>query len=353
MSAREAITQAEALSQEMNGAERSSSRPRLLSDFVGQKETRENLSIFIEASRRRGEALDHVLLAGPPGLGKTTLAHIIARERQVNLRTTSGPALQKPGDLAALLTGLEPYDVLFIDEIHRLTLQVEEIFYSALEDFALDLMIGEGVGARSVRVALNPFTLVGATTRSGLLSAPLRDRFGISIRLDFYHPSELAQIVERTAGILGCSFSAQSVAEIARRARGTPRIAERLLRRVRDFALPEGRGEADHQAVLDALARLKVDEAGLDDLDHLYLRCLTEMFAGRAVGIETLAAALGETRDTLEDGVEPYLLRQGLILRTPRGRVAASLAYKHLGLTAPQIAKDLTGDLLPDSGDYE
>ena len=332
MSARPAITQAEALGQEEGRA----SRPRFLSDFIGQRETRENLGIFIEASRRRGEALDHVLLAGPPGLGKTTLAHIIARERQANLRGTSGPALQKPGDLAALLTGLEPYDVLFIDEIHRLTLQVEEILYSALEDFALDLMIGEGVGARSVRVSLNPFTLVGATTRSGLLSAPLRDRFGIAIRLDFYSQEELEQIVERASGLMGCSFGRPSIVEIARRSRGTPRIAERLLRRVRDFALPEGRGQADHQSVIAALARLKVDEAGLDDLDHRYLRCLTQMFAGRAVGIETLAAALGETRDTLEDGVEPYLLRQGLILRTPRGRVASGSAYAHLGLVAPQ-----------------
>ncbi len=345
MSAREAITQAEALGQE----DRRAVRPHLLTDFIGQQETRENLRIFIDAARQRGEALDHVLLAGPPGLGKTTLAHIIARERQVNLRMTSGPALQKPGDLAALLTGLEPYDVLFIDEIHRLTLQVEEIFYSALEDFALDLMIGEGVGARAVRVALNPFTLVGATTRSGLLSAPLRDRFGISIRLDFYSPRELVQIIERTAGILGCAFSARSIEEMARRARGTPRIAERLLRRVRDFALPAGRGEADHASVLAALERLQVDEAGLDHLDHLYLRCLTEMFAGRAVGVETLAAALGETRDTLEDGVEPYLLRQGFILRTPRGRVASGAAYAHLGLKPPPTGDVASGDLLPYS----
>ena len=318
----------------LDGEEIGLSRPRLLDDFIGQDEAKENLRVFIHAARDRGEALDHVLLIGPPGLGKTTLAHIIARERGAHWRATSGPALQKPGDLAALLTQLEPYDILFIDEIHRLNLHVEEILYPALEDLALDLIIGEGAGARSVRVQLNPFTLIGATTRGGLLSSPLRDRFGITLRLDFYSADALSEIIRRAAGLLNLDLSADSIRALAQRSRGTPRIAERLLRRVRDFLFTDGR--SDHAAVLAALARLRVDQLGLDELDSQYLRCLTQMFAARAVGVETLAAALGETRDTIEDMIEPYLLRQGFILKTPRGRVATEAAYRHLNIPLPQ-----------------
>jgi Holliday junction DNA helicase RuvB len=306
------------------------SRPRYLEDFFGQEELKQNLKVFISAAQQRKEPLDHILLAGPPGLGKTTLANIIARERGANLRTTSGPALQRQGDLAALLTGLEPFDVLFIDEIHRLNLQVEEILYPALEDYALDIIIGEGAGARSVRVQLNPFTLVGATTRSGLISGPLRDRFGITLRLDFYSQEVLAEIIAHSAAALELTLSPRSIQELAKRSRGTPRIAERLLRRVRDFLL-NWQGD-DYAGVLDGLKKLGIDEAGLDHLDYRYLRCLAETFSGRAVGVDSLAAALGETRDTIEDGLEPYLLRCGFIERTPRGRVATALAHKHLGL---------------------
>lgn len=322
-----ALTQPHSLEGEFFGT----SRPQYLVDFVGQDELKQNLSVFISASKTRKEPLDHVLLAGPPGLGKTTLAQIIARERFSNIRSTSGPVLQRPGDLAAILTGLESCDVLFIDEIHRLNLQVEEILYPALEDFALDIIIGEGTGARSVRVQLNPFTLIGATTRSGLLSAPLRDRFGITLRLDFYSQKVLAEIIARSAKLLNVKLSEKSIIELAKRSRGTPRIAERLLRRVRDF-LSTTEIKDDYPAVLDALEKLKVDEEGLDALDYRYLKCLAETFSGRPVGIETLAAALGETRDTIEDALEPYLLRRGFIERTPRGRLATQLAYRHLGI---------------------
>ncbi len=331
------LTKAESLNGEFFGT----SRPRYLEDFIGQETLKQNLKIFIKAATQRQEPLDHILLAGPPGLGKTTLANIIARERGANLRTSSGPALQRPGDLAALLTGLEPFDILFIDEIHRLNLQVEEILYPALEDYALDIIIGEGAGARSVRVQLNPFTLVGATTRSGLISTPLRDRFGITLRLDFYSQEMLAEIIRRSAGLLDLFLSAESIKELAKRSRGTPRIAERLLRRVRDF-LDQNQGQREgeqgaeqvneHQAVLDALKQLSIDEEGLDALDYRYLKCLIETFSGRAVGVDTLAAALGETKDTIEDSLEPYLLRRGFIERTPRGRIATELAYQHLNL---------------------
>ena len=305
-------------------------RPQTLSQFVGQKDLADNLGVFISAAKTRKEPLDHLLFAGPPGLGKTTLAQIVSHERGVALRATSGPVLQKPGDLAAILTHLEPHDVLFIDEIHRLAPAVEEILYPALEDFVLDLVIGSGPGAQSVRVALNPFTLVGATTRTGLITTPLRDRFGIVMRLDYYPAEALEQIVRRAAQILESPLEEDAAREIARRARGTPRIAQRLLRRVRDFALAADERAITKARTADALLRLKVDEKGLDALDHRYLLCLIKNFAGLPTGIETLSAALGETRDTLEDTVEPYLIREGFLLRTPRGRVASPKAYAHL-----------------------
>ncbi len=310
-------------------------RPQTLTEFVGQSAAKANLKIFIEAARARGEALDHVLLFGPPGLGKTTLAQITARELGVNFRATSGPILNKPGDLAAILTNLEPRDVLFIDEIHRLPPTVEEILYPAMEDHVLDLIIGEGPSARSVRIDLAPFTLVAATTRAGLLATPLRDRFGIPIRLEFYTTEELKSVVLHAARKMGAALSDGGAAEIAARARGTPRVAGRLLRRVRDFAEADGAAQIDRAAAARGLARLEVDEAGLDSLDRHYLRALIETYGGGPVGAETLAAALAEARDSVEDVIEPYLLQQGYVLRTPRGRVAGGKAYLHLGLTAP------------------
>jgi Holliday junction DNA helicase RuvB len=312
-------------------------RPQTLADFTGQQASRENLSIFIAAARQRGEALDHVLLHGPPGLGKTTLAQIVSRELGVGFRATSGPVIQRAGDLAAILTNLQPRDVLFIDEIHRLQPAIEEILYPAMEDFQLDLIIGEGPAARSVRIDLPPFTLVAATTRAGLLATPLRDRFGIPLRLVFYTPDELVRIVARGADKLGFALSADGAMEIARRARGTPRIAGRLLRRVRDFAsmiVPSG--EAVRAEVVDvALQRLEVDALGLDGMDRRYLRRIAEYHNGGPVGVETLAAALAEARDTLEDVIEPYLIQEGLVLRTSRGRVLGERGWRHLGLVPP------------------
>jgi Holliday junction DNA helicase RuvB len=310
-------------------------RPQRLADFVGQAKVRANLEIFVQAARGRGEALDHVLFVGPPGLGKTTLAQIVARELGVNFRATSGPVIARAGDLAALLTNLEERDVLFIDEIHRLNPAVEEILYPALEDYQLDLIIGQGPAARSVRIDLARFTLVGATTRLGLLTTPLRDRFGIPIRLDFYENSELEQIVRRNARILGAPITGSGVREIARRSRGTPRIAGRLLRRVRDFAAVEGAGEITDAVADRALLALDVDERGLDALDRRYLSNIAENFGGGPVGIETISAALSEPRDAIEDIVEPYLIQQGFVQRTPRGRLLTPRAFAHLGMAAP------------------
>ena len=320
-------------------------RPLSFDDFVGQKAAIENLKVFVGAAGRRNEALDHVLLSGPPGLGKTTLAQIVTKELGVNFRATSGPVIAKAGDLAAILTNLDERDVLFIDEIHRLLPAVEEILYPAMEDFALDLVIGEGPSARTVRIDLPPFTLVGATTRAGLLATPLRDRFGVPVRLEFYDTAELASIVARGARKLGAPMSEDGATEIAKRARGTPRVAGRLLRRVRDFAEADG-APVINRAVADAaLKRLEVDAVGLDSLDRRYLRVLIEGFAGGPAGLDTLAAACAEARDALEDVVEPFLIQQGFIQRTPRGRVAAPRAWSHLGLEPPRtVAGDLFGD---------
>src|SRR5271166_4730332 len=312
-------------------------RPRNLSEFVGQQQARENLSVFIEAARGRAEALDHVLFSGPPGLGKTTLAQIVARELGVNFRSTSRPVLAKAGDLAALLTNLEARDVLFIDEIHRLNPAVEEILYPAMEDFQLDLIIGEGPAARSVKINLAPFTLVGATTRAGLLTNPLRDRFGIPVRLNFYSEAELEEIVNRGARVLGIGLTADGANEIARRARGTPRIAGRLLRRVRDFAAVAGAAAIDRGVADKALAALEVDGAGLDAMDRRYLSTIAVNYGGGPVGVETLAAALSEPRDAIEDIIEPYLIQCGLLQRTPRGRLITSHAFRHLGLAEPAL----------------
>jgi len=310
-------------------------RPQRLSEFIGQEQARANLKVFIEAARSRQEALDHVLFVGPPGLGKTTLAQIVARELGVNFRATSGPVIAKAGDLAALLTNLEPRDVLFIDEIHRLNPAVEEILYPAMEDFQLDLIIGEGPAARSVKIDLSPFTLIGATTRAGLLTNPLRDRFGIPVRLNFYSEAELEQIVNRGARVLGIGMTADGANEIARRARGTPRIAGRLLRRVRDFAHVDGNKAVDRKIADRALGELEVDAAGLDAMDRRYLKTIAESYGGGPVGVDTLAAALREPRDAIEDIIEPFLIQKGFIQRTPRGRLLTSHAFKHLGIAEP------------------
>ncbi|MFC0384560.1 Holliday junction branch migration DNA helicase RuvB [Muricoccus vinaceus] len=322
-------------------------RPQTLADFTGQPALRENLSVFVQAARDRGDALDHVLLFGPPGLGKTTLAQIVSRELGVGFRATSGPVLQRAGDLAAILTNLQPRDVLFVDEIHRLQPAIEETLYPAMEDFQLDLIIGEGPAARTVRIDLPPFTLVGATTRAGLLATPLRDRFGIPLRLQFYSAEELELIVARGAQKLGFVLTPDGAREIARRARGTPRIAGRLLRRIRDFAAVAGR-PADKALADSALERLEVDRLGLDAMDRRYLRRLADHHGGGPVGVETLAAALAESRDTLEEVIEPYLIQEGLILRTQRGRVLGLPGWKHLGMTPPRSALASQGDLLDD-----
>lgn len=319
---------------EQDAAE-ASLRPLALSDFTGQPDLVANLRVFIAAASSRAEPMDHVLLFGPPGLGKTTLAQIVARELGVNFRATSGPMLTKAGDLAAILTNLQPRDVLFIDEIHRLNANVEEVLYPAMEDFQLDLIIGEGPSARSIRIDLPPFTLVGATTRAGLLTNPLRDRFGIPLRLQFYSAGELQKIVLRGAGKLGMELSEDGALEIARRSRGTPRIAGRLLRRVRDFAAVAGVSPVELPHVDASLNRLQVDTSGLDDMDRRYLKCIADHYGGGPVGVETLAAALSEQRDALEEVVEPYLLQQGLVQRTPRGRMLSDKGYRHLGLNAP------------------
>lgn len=312
----------------------SSLRPKFLDDYIGQEKVKNNLKVFIEAAKQRGESLDHVLLYGPPGLGKTTLASIVANEMKVNLKITSGPAIEKPGELAAILNNLSEHDVLFIDEIHRLNRQVEEVLYPAMEDFAIDVMIGKGAAARSIRLDLPHFTLIGATTRAGMLTAPLRDRFGVVNRLEFYTNEELSDILERSAYVLGISIDSAGAGEIARRSRGTPRLANRLLKRVRDFAEVEYHGEITYEIARTALNRLEVDTLGLDETDRTMLKTMIEKFGGKPVGLDTLAAAIGEDPGTIEDVYEPYLIKNGFINRTPRGRMVTELCYRHFGLEA-------------------
>ncbi len=326
-------------------------RPTRLDDFIGQPRTKEQLEIFIHAARKRGEALDHVLVFGPPGLGKTTLANIIAREMEARLRQTSGPVLEKAGDLAAILTNLEPNDVLFIDEIHRMSPAIEEILYPAMEDYRLDIMIGEGPAARSIKLDLPAFTLVGATTRAGLLTSPLRDRFGIVHRLQFYTIEELGRIVERSARLLALSFDNGGVEAVAARSRGTPRIANRLLRRVRDYAEVRSDGFINREVADAALDMLEVDRYGLDALDRSMLLAIMTKFDGGPVGIDSISAAIGEERDTIEDVVEPYLIQQGFLMRTPRGRMATSNAWRHLGMEMPGDVANRQQELVPDDGD--
>jgi Holliday junction DNA helicase RuvB len=323
-------------------------RPQVLDDFIGQRQVRENLKVFIAAARARGEPLDHTLFHGPPGLGKTTLSQIVAKEMGAGFRATSGPVIAKAGDLASLLTNLERGDVLFIDEIHRLNPAIEEILYPAMEDFQLDIMIGEGPAARSVRIDLPPFTLVGATTRSGLMTTPLRERFGIPLRLEFYAPDELETIVRRAARVLKVELTDDGAAEVARRSRGTPRVANRLLRRVRDFAAVAGAAVIDATAADQALRRLEVDQLGLDLMDRKYLTCIGESYNGGPVGVETLSAALSEQRDVIEDVIEPYLMQLGLLMRTPRGRVLAEGGWRHIGLKMPHVVRAQLDLLDPD-----
>lgn len=325
-------------------------RPVGLADYIGQPEVSEQLDIFVSAARGRDEALDHVLIFGPPGLGKTTLAHVIANEMSVGFRQTSGPVLERPGDLAALLTNLERNDVLFIDEIHRLSPVVEEVLYPALEDYQIDIVIGEGPAARSIKLDLPPFTLVGATTRAGALTSPLRDRFGIVQRLEFYSQADLASIVTRSAGILEIVIESEGASEIARRARGTPRVANRLLRRVRDYAEVRGDGRIDGKTAAEAMNLLRVDDNGFDVMDRKLLSALIEKFEGGPVGVESLAAAIGEARETIEDVIEPYLIQQGFMMRTPRGRLATAATYRHYGLPVPDTNRQTGHDLFDFDG---